>query len=976
MARSETAGGATNEPPPVVPARWVGRERELAALAAGLHRRAPVLLVEGEAGIGKSRVVAEALAGQVRLRYVIGRCLPVREPYTLGPVVDALRSAGPVAGLSPLGGALQPVFPEWAERLPAGLEPLADALAARHRLFRALVELLCRLGVDVVVVEDVQWADDATAEFLLFLVSIREQAMGDGAAATVSPSVVATYRPEEVPAGSLVRRLWLRPDQVRVVLGELDVATTGALVSSMLGGAPVSAGFAAVLHRQTAGIPYVVEESVRLLAERSVLVYRRGGWRRRALEGIAVPARVRDAVVERAGRLPVDARSVLDAAAVLGEPAEESLVAAVAGLPAERGAAGLAAALRSGLLREDAAGLVSVRHDLAAQAVYATLDRAVRRELHRRAGRALEAVTPAPMARLARHFRAAGDRDAWCRYAEAAADVALGAGDESAAAALLCDLVTGAEPAADVLVRMLDRIPSGPVFGSRRCSEMATALRSVLAGGSLTPDVEGAVRFHLACLLNLVGNHPAARPEYVAAAELLTHDRTLALRATLAVVEPRGEPAWPVAEHLRWLRRADALAEGLTGHLALRFAARRTTMLLMLGEGEGWELAAALPEVAMDPSERAVVVSAQINLGDVAVQWGRYREARKWTHHALELAGRYGYPVVRLLAENNLVHLDYLTGQWDGLAERAGELAVDLQHSTLTNPTLRLVTGALHAACGRGPALRELADATAMAESAGAYDLYTQGVALQARVHLATGLVGEALGVTDDAVAIVRRKGMWLWASELAPVRVQALLAAGRDGAAADLVAAFETGRGGRDAPAPHAGLLLCRALLSDHAGSSSAAEDYARAAAAWDDLPSPYEALRVRVRQAACLFAAGGTEPATALLLQAVSDLRGLGATADAAEADALLRRHGVALRRGRRGYGDELSPRELEVVRLVVSGRTNREIAAALSRSTQTVTTQLKSAMRKLGMSSRTALAVAAVEAGLVDDEQPPVG
>src|SRR5690606_8374354 len=93
------------------------------------------------------------------------------------------------------------------------------------------------------------------------------------------------------------------------------------------------------------------------------------------------------------------------------------------------------------------------------------------------------------------------------------------------------------------------------------------------------------------------------------------------------------------------------------------------------------------------------------------------------------------------------------------------------------------------------------------------------------------------------------------------------------------------------------------------------------------------------------------------------------------------LLRRHGVEPRRpwwgGSQGYGDRLSPRELEVVGLLVGGRTNREIAQALSRSPRTVAAQVSSAMRKLGVASRTALAVAVVEAGLVPGAGPlPTG
>jgi DNA-binding NarL/FixJ family response regulator len=107
-------------------------------------------------------------------------------------------------------------------------------------------------------------------------------------------------------------------------------------------------------------------------------------------------------------------------------------------------------------------------------------------------------------------------------------------------------------------------------------------------------------------------------------------------------------------------------------------------------------------------------------------------------------------------------------------------------------------------------------------------------------------------------------------------------------------------------------------------------------------------------------------------VLTEVFRGLTAQGAVADADRVARLLRQRGVKAPRvwrgGRRGYGDRLSPRELEVVRLVVTGLTNREIAEALQRSPKTVDTQLNSAMRKLGVSSRTALAVNAVEAGLV--------
>jgi DNA-binding CsgD family transcriptional regulator len=112
--------------------------------------------------------------------------------------------------------------------------------------------------------------------------------------------------------------------------------------------------------------------------------------------------------------------------------------------------------------------------------------------------------------------------------------------------------------------------------------------------------------------------------------------------------------------------------------------------------------------------------------------------------------------------------------------------------------------------------------------------------------------------------------------------------------------------------------------------------------------------------------------------LAEAYEPLFRLGARGDADRVAQRLRDHGTDVPRlwrgGRRGYGDELSPRELEVVRWIVAGKTNREIARILTKSPATVDQQLRSAMRKLKVTSRTALAVAAVEAGVFAEESGP--
>ena len=138
----------------------IGRERELTRLRTAVCSPPALIVVEGEAGIGKSRLVREAFSEpNVGGRRVLhGDCHRLRDPFLLGPIVEALRTIGeepPTHPLSPLAGALRPLLPELARMLPAELEPIGDVRAERHRVFRALRELLCALGPAVCVLEDV-----------------------------------------------------------------------------------------------------------------------------------------------------------------------------------------------------------------------------------------------------------------------------------------------------------------------------------------------------------------------------------------------------------------------------------------------------------------------------------------------------------------------------------------------------------------------------------------------------------------------------------------------------------------------------------------------------------------------------------------------------------------------------------------------------------------------------------------------------
>lgn len=952
--------------PPIPPVRvpaLIGRDRELAVLGSALTTPPAIVLVEGEAGIGKSRLVADFVGSPAMRRHhaLLAACPPFRQPLTLSPVVDSVReAAADVAGLrlSPLAGALRPLIPEWAPDLPPAPEPLTDPSAARHRLFRALAEILAQLRVTVLIVEDAHWADEATTEFLLFITTRQPQRL----------SLIVTYRPEDVPAASSLRRLSSRQTAAlprhRLVLNPLDADGTSALVSSMLNDEPVSPGFANRLHRDTEGLPLAVEESVRLLRDRSDLHRESGAWDRRHYGDLDVPPTVRDAVLERTGRLDDDARAVLRAAAVLTDAAGEPLLGLVTGLAPAMVRAGLDRAADSGLLAEDSRGLVSFRHALAARAVHETIPVRDKREMHLRAGTALQNSSSIPAARLIRHFREAGKTSLWCRYAERAADAALAAGDAAVAAALLHDLITHADITARTIARLAAKLPLRGLREHAVLNEISHSLRAALESGSLTAAQRANIRAKLGEALVCTWNLSAGTAELERALPDLAHSPGEAARAMSLLGVPDYN-LWPRRENRSWLDRAAETAKDPAVSTAnrLRVTITRAFSLLAMGCDEGWAEAARIPADATDPDEIYCIATAGLNVGDSVMRLGQYREARQRLEAGLELSTREDYPRLRGCLLSTLTHVDWFLGSWGGLAARAQLLTEHDEPMVALEASL--VCGLLAVAAGRN---REAASTLARVidgfQRLGMLNMPLEPAATLARLRLSDGDAAAAVALTDGPMVVITSKGIWEWATEVAPVRMRALVACGRHAEAARLVSDFGTGLRGSTSPAPLAALAQCQAIAASARGQHDhAASLYSRADEAWLALPRPYKALLVREQSGRCLIAAGQIEAGLAVLREVFRELADLGADGDAERVVRLLRGRGERVprlwRHGRNGYGNQLSPREIEVVRLVVAGHTNQEIANQLCRSVSTVRTQLSSAMRKVGASSRAGLA-----------------
>jgi len=976
-----TATQSDSDGVPVISAPgFVGRDRELASLAQALAGPPAVVLIEGEAGIGKSRLLREFLTSRPgQGQALVSCCPPFRQPYTLGPVVDAVRQAADdVAGLrlSPLAGALRPLFSEWADRLPPPPEPLDDAQASRFRVFRALAELLDGLDVRLLVAEDVHWADDATLEFLLFLATRQPPQV----------SLLVTYRPEDVLAGSLLRRLSSRlaAQTTRLCLRPLDVSETTGLISSMFGDEHVSEEFAAFLHDCTEGVPLAVEESVRLLCERADVVRRDGRWVRHNIDQFGVPPTVRDAVLERADRLTADARAILQAAAVLAEPAAEPVLIAVSGIPASRVRAGLSDALTSGLLTENflnGQGLVSFRHVLAARAIYEVVPGPGRREMHLRAAQVLENASPLPVAQLVRHFREAGATGDWCRYGEQAADLALAAGDDNTAAVLLHDLIVNAGLAAGMIVRLARKVHIMALPGYAPVGDIARSLRSILNSDALTPEQRAEVGSMLGDILMDTGDWETGAAELEGAIPGLAHRPVEAAKAMMWLGWPC-QALWPAGKHRRWLDRAAAMATdpSIPARDRLKLLADRASGLLLMGDEEGWAAVAGLLEEADTAQNALALAVGWLNAGVATMPWGQYTQTRELLASSLRLAGRYEHPRVRDCVLVALAHIDWFTGAWKGLAGRTESLAGLADVEPLVPAEAVLVAGLLDVTAGAvESAEKKLRLVLDEVTRRGVVSLPQEPAAAMARLRLAGGHPEEALALTENPMRIVTAKGIWLWATDVAPVRVRALAATGQTGEAAKLVTAFARGLGDlAAAPAPQAALMTCRAILAEGlAEHARAAMLFDRAAEGWQELPRPYDALLARENQSRCLLNSGQRDAGLTLLTEVLEGLSRLGASADVGRVERSLRERGAPVwrgwRGGRRGYGDQLSPRELEAVRLLVAGRSTREIAETLCRSPKTVNMQLTSAMRKLAVPSRVALVARAIESGVVADTRP---
>jgi DNA-binding CsgD family transcriptional regulator/tetratricopeptide (TPR) repeat protein len=963
----------------------VGRARERALLQAALDetRRAAlqVVVLEGEAGIGKSRLLAELrhYATAAGIPFWCGaadeleRHRPLRAVTdAVGPLVVVPEALSPAHQLTAQPGSGSELGGSEAGR-SAG-EAYRGAPDSTFLAVEAAVDRIERAAADgpaVFALEDLHWADPAT--LLVVRAVVRRLA-----ALPVLVAVTLRPAPRSPELGRLLAVLPAGTTR-HLVLPPLDGPATAALAGQVTAGTPAPRLLAEI--RTAGGNPLYVIEMLRALA---------ADGRMSVVDGVAdiagdgaengaggrprnrIPESLRRTLQRRMGALSAPTLNLLRLAAVLGATFLPAELVQLAGRPLAELLPAVQEAVHAGVLEESGERL-AFRHELLREALYAGIPAGVRTALHRDVGHAL-AAAGAPAERVAVQLSLgarAGDREAvdWLRRAArqtapgapaAAADllgraVELCAADDPDRDLLLAELATAltvanrSAAAVSVANGVLDR-PHDP----RAAALTRLALAQGLWGQGLLHEwMEQVQHGSQAAALTLAER---ARFHAEVAGGHLTFGRLPAAEANASAAIDGGRAA---GDDLTVCLGMSALS--IAAHYRGQFA-----RAIQLG-GEVIELAS---RAARHELGRRFFYAYQGMFLAVA---DRPEEAAEVIRAGRELSAGVG--VVADLPTYHYVAatLHYYAGRWEEAAAEA-ETCLTVAGEVDTRSGVIGASGLLaHLALHRGAladAERHLAVARQVLRESGpqwGVDWVLWGDAL---VHEARGRPAEArarLVSTWQRHAVLELDHTLL---RIGPDLVRLLLAADADPAgtpgsppaaevvAAEVVAAVAEVADRAGTASARAAALRCRGLLSADAGLLlAAAAEYASGSRV------PHRALALE--EAAAAQAGQGRVPeAAASLAEALASFDAMGAVRDAARVTAALRAAGVrrgvrgARRRPASGWAS-LTATELQVARLAAEGLTNPQIAQRLYISRYTVETHLKHVFAKLSLTSRVQLA-----------------
>ena len=988
----------------VTTGRFVGRTNELAWLRELLARAGDgeplVVLIGGEAGVGKTRLV-EQLAATARergVRVLGGGCVPLgEEGLPFAPVIEALRGLADVLDADELQAVAGPARQELARLVPdlawggeAAAGPAVASRAGQGRLFELLLGVVQRLAATAPllwVMEDLHWADRSTRDLLAYLATYLRSGR---------VLLVGSFRSDELHRRHPLRRLL--PELTRnrrVVRLQLERFTRAELTQQLAGllGTDPPARLVEDVYARSEGNPFFAEE---------LLLAGEGGG-----PG-TLPPSLREVLLTRVVRLGHRTQQLLGVAAAAGPGATQPLLAAVTDIDDQQLLDGLREAVDQQLLLPDPAGGDGYvfRHALLAEAVYAELLAGERVRLHTALAGALEAgleAGDAPAsraARLAYHWAAAGDQPR-----------ALTASLAAAAAAEGVYAFAEAQLQLERVLKLWERVPDAEARAGRdrvallsRCAEAAYGAGDPAGAAELVrqalglvdaarqPQRAGLLHEQLARCLRRLGD-PAALGAQQQAVRLVPPEpsaeraRVLGSLALLLVLVDRfAEAREPAEEAAAIAGQVGAVAEEANARTALGGA-----LIYLSDPDAGLAELEAARRLATQAGDMIVMLRAIMTHSDGLLTIGRLEEAATVALDGLDEARHLG--LARLfgpLLAGNATEALLALGRWDQ-ADQVSREALETAPSDaasvrllLARAALELDLGDLDAAQARLQAVRRLLPAP-ISEAQHAGPLFARLAELavwRGDLDQARKLVAQAV----PQVAANPRHAAPIYALGLRVEADRAELARARhpgQPTSDDHTATALMARLGRAATGPAAAGLPELATwqataLAERTRQRGPADPaaWATAAAAWERLGQPYRVAYACFRQAEALLAAGDRDTAAMVLGRAAAITGRLGTRLLDGEVRALARRARLDLAPPASDLTASaatpaaqlgLTRREAEVLALVAAGRSNRQIAQALFISPKTVGVHVSNILAKLGAAGRVEAAAIAHRLGL---------